>query len=307
MNTPVISADKISKHYGELTALHELSFNAKAGTCLGLLGPNGAGKSTLMKIIYGKGKRSGGELSVFGHDPGKDALAVKALTGVVPQEDSLDPELDVRANMRLYARFYGITRQQADRRIDELLSFMELGDKVGSRIRELSGGMKRRLVIARALLGEPRLLILDEPTTGLDPQVRHLIWDRLHKLRRAGTTILLTTHYMDEAYQLCDNLIIMDHGKALLEGNPRQLVEEGIETYVLQIFNPKAAKTLHERARKLAVRFEEAGGIVYAYAAKLADLEKLTTLLTSREYNLRQTNLEDLFLRATGKGLNNVQ
>ena len=304
---PVIDARNITKHYGTLTAVRDLSFTVRPGTCLGLLGPNGAGKTTMMKIIYGKGRRSGGNLTVFGHDPGRRALAVKALTGVVPQEDSLDAELDVRSNMRLYARFYGIARQQADRRIDELLTFMELGDKAGSRIRELSGGMKRRLVIARALLGEPRLLILDEPTTGLDPQVRHLIWDRLHKLRAAGATILLTTHYMDEAYQLCDNLIIMDHGKAVLEGNPRELVEQGIERYALQVFDRDAGSALHDRAGGKPVRFEEAGGMLYAYAASLADLEELAGALTARDYVLRQTNLEDLFLRATGKGLNDAQ
>ncbi|HPH03388.1 MAG TPA: ATP-binding cassette domain-containing protein, partial [Spirochaetota bacterium] len=175
------------------------------------------------------------------------------------------------------------------------------------RIRELSGGMKRRLVIARALLGNPRLLILDEPTTGLDPQVRHLIWDRLRKLRSSGTTILLTTHYMDEAYQLCDSLIIMDHGKAVLEGNPRELVEKGIERYALQVFDQETGPDLRTRATDRAIRFEEAGGMLYAYADRLGDLEDLAGILTARDYVLRQTNLEDLFLRATGKGLNDAQ
>jgi len=308
MNTdPVIKATAITKRYGTLTAVDGLSFEVQPGTCLGLLGPNGAGKTTMMKIIYGKGKRSGGDLQVFGYDPGRHALAVKACTGVVPQEDSLDAELDVRSNMRLYARFYGINRQVADKRIEELLSFLELGDKNTARIRELSGGMKRRLVIARALLGNPRLLILDEPTTGLDPQVRHLIWDRLRKLRSSGTTILLTTHYMDEAYQLCDSLIIMDHGKAVLEGNPRELVEKGIERYALQVFDQETGPDLRTRATDRAIRFEEAGGMLYAYADRLGDLEDLAGILTARDYVLRQTNLEDLFLRATGKGLNDAQ
>jgi lipooligosaccharide transport system ATP-binding protein len=261
----------------------------------------------MMKIIYGKGRRTDGSLSVFGYDPEDSALAIKALAGVVPQEDSLDAELDVRTNMRLYARFYALDRVRADQRIGELLALMELGDKAGARIRELSGGMKRRLVIARALLGEPRLLILDEPTTGLDPQVRHLIWDRLRKLRAAGTTILLTTHYMDEAYQLCDQLIIMDHGQAILEGNPRQLVEEGIERYALQVFDQNTSEALQAKAQAKDIRFEEAGGMLYAYAAQISDLEDIASVLTGRDYVLRQTNLEDLFLHATGKGLNDVQ
>jgi lipooligosaccharide transport system ATP-binding protein len=307
---PVISARGVTKNYGTLRAVDGLSFQVRPGTCFGLLGPNGAGKSTMMKMIYGKAMRDiypDEELSVFSFDPARDALAIKALSGMVPQEDSLDSELDVLTNMLLYARFFGIAKKEALRRSQELLQFMELDGKQKARIRELSGGMKRRLVIARALLNEPKLLILDEPTNGLDPQVRHLIWDRLHRLRAGGSTILLSTHYMDEAYQLCDELIIMDQGKAVLQGNPRELVEKSIERYALQIFNKDALESIRKESAGEKIRLEEAGGMLYIYADALPLLERLASILTSRDYILRQTNLEDLFLRATGKGLNDEQ
>jgi len=312
--TPVIAALGVTKRYGNLKAVDDFSFTVKPGTCFGLLGPNGAGKSTMMKMIYGKVKRTSPpdpareeRLTVFGYDPDHDALSIKALTGLVPQEDSLDSELDVLTNMILYARFYGIAKREALRRIHELLEFMDLEGKLRARIRELSGGMKRRLVIARSLLNEPRLLILDEPTNGLDPQVRHLIWDRIHRLRAEGTTILLTTHYMDEAYQLCDELIIMNQGKAVIEGNPRELVGSTIERYALQAFNRDALGAIREQTRGKKVRIEEAGGMLYIYAEDIRDLEGLEPVLTARDYVIRQTNLEDLFLRATGKGLNDEQ
>jgi lipooligosaccharide transport system ATP-binding protein len=316
----VIVAQDVTKWYGALKAVDGLSFEVKPGTCFGLLGPNGAGKSTMMKMIYGKVRRNlemGGILTVFGYDPNHDALSIKALTGLVPQEDILDSELDVLTNMLLYTKFYGLAKKTALTRIRSLLEFMELDGKAHARIRELSGGMKRRLVLARSLLNEPRLLILDEPTNGLDPQVRHLIWDRLHQLRASGTTILLSTHYMDEAYQLCDELIIMDKGKAILRGNPRELVGNTIERYALQVFNlqvfglqvfsTSAPNTIRKETIGKKVRIEEAGGMIYIYADDIRDLEGIAGLLTSRDYVLRQTNLEDLFLRATGKGLNDEQ
>ena len=311
----VIVAQGVTKWYDDLRAVDDFTFEVKPGTCFGLLGPNGAGKSTMMKMIYGKVRRNrenGGALSVFGYDPNHDVLSIKALTGLVPQEDILDSELDVLANMFLYTKFYGIAKKTALARIQSLLEFMELEGKSRARIRELSGGMKRRLVIARSLLNEPKLLILDEPTNGLDPQVRHLIWDRLHQLRANGTTILLSTHYMDEAYQLCDELIIMDKGKAILRGNPRELVGSTIERYALQVFSTSEPETIRREAGKMEaagrkVRVEEAGGMVFVYGDAIHDLEELAGLLTSRDYVLRQTNLEDLFLRATGKGLNDEQ
>lgn len=308
---PVIAAKGVTKNYGSLRAVDNLSFQVRAGTCFGLLGPNGAGKSTMMKMLYGKAMRdraaSGDELLIFGYDPARDALAIKALSGMAPQEDSLDEELDVLTNMLLYARFYGIPKKEALRRTHALLDFMELGGKLRARIRELSGGMKRRLIIARALLNEPKLLILDEPTNGLDPQVRHLIWDRLHHLRAGGTTILISTHYMDEAYHLCDDLVIMDQGRAVLQGNPRELVEKNIERYALQIFSKGSMNLKRGKDAREKIRVEEAGGMLYIYADTLPPLEKIASALTSRDYILRQTNLEDLFLRATGKGLNDEQ
>jgi len=307
---PVINARGVTKNYGLLRAVDNLAFHVRAGSCFGLLGPNGAGKSTMMKMLYGRALRDavpGDELRVFGYDPARDALAIKALSGMAPQEDSLDDELDVLTNMLLYARFYGIPKKDALRRSHALLEFMELGGKLRARIRDLSGGMKRRLVIARALLNEPKLLILDEPTNGLDPQVRHLIWDRLHHLRAEGATILISTHYMDEAYHLCDDLVIMDQGKAVLQGNPRELVEKNIERYALQVFSKSALQSIRANTARENVRIENAGGMLYIYANALPPLEKIASTLTSRDYILRQTNLEDLFLRATGKGLNDEQ
>ncbi len=235
------------KTYGALTAVKSLSFSVAASTCYGLLGPNGAGKTTMLKMIYAKCLRDRDQasvISVFGYDPAANELAIKALSGVVPQEDNLDAELSVLQNLRVYAKLYGLPRGVADRRIDELLSFMELGEKRLVKIRELSGGMKRRLIIARALLNQPRLLILDEPTTGLDPQVRHLIWDKLHQLKREGLTILLTTHYMEEAFQICDRVLIMHKGDKLMEGSPHTLVEGNIERFVLEVRGREAPARL---------------------------------------------------------------
>ena len=218
---PVIRIRNISKHYGSLQAVENLSFDVFSNTCFGFLGPNGAGKTTLMKMIYGRCKRTDGAdgiMDIFGYDPAEDELSIKYLCGVVPQEDNLDEELNAIQNLKLFARFYDIPKTEATRRIEELLEFLELSEKRNALIRELSGGMKRRLVIARALLNQPKLLILDEPTTGLDPQVRHLIWDKLRQLKNQGTTLLLTTHYMEEAFQLCDNLLIMHKGQNIMQG-----------------------------------------------------------------------------------------
>ena len=219
----VINVKNIYKAYNDVKAVNNLSFQVNPSTCFGLLGPNGAGKTTMMKMIYGKATRTknpDSRIEVFGFDPEKDELKIKQISGVVPQDNNLDEELDVYLNLIVYSKFYHIPLKIAKERINYLLEFMELNDKKHAKIRELSGGMKRRLIIARALINNPKLLILDEPTTGLDPQVRHLIWDRLRYLIKNGTTILLTTHYMEEAFQICDKILIMDHGKKVMEGNP---------------------------------------------------------------------------------------
>ncbi|MFP4180053.1 MAG: ABC transporter ATP-binding protein [Spirochaetaceae bacterium] len=291
-----------------------MGFTVERGTCVGFLGPNGAGKTTVMKILYGKAEPDRSEetrISVFGYDPRKEQLQIKQLSGVVTQEDSLDEELNVVQNLRVYARFYGITGRKAALRIDELLEFMELGEKKRSRIKELSGGMKRRLVIARSLLGKPSLLILDEPTTGLDPQVRQLIWDRLHHLKRAGVTILLTTHYMQEAAQLSDNLVIMDRGKVLLTGAPDRLLSEEIEPYVFELKNKSRSDELEGTMERLSqgeeVRREEYAERVVYYSHNSGMFNSLVGGLSPGEYHIRQSDLEDLFLKTTGKNLNELQ
>ena len=257
---PVIAARHLYKTYGDTRAVNDVSFTVRRGTCVGFLGPNGAGKTTVMKILYGKGEPDPSEhtlINVFGYDPREEQLHIKQLSGVVTQEDSLDEELNVMQNLLVYAKVYGMRRRRARTKIDELLDFMQLGEKRNARIKELSGGMKRRLVIARSLLGEPSLLILDEPTTGLDPQVRQLIWDRLHRLKHTGVTILLTTHYMEEAAQLSDDIVIMHKGEVLLHGPPHQLLAEQMEPYVLELRNKRRMGEIDDRLRGETVRREE--------------------------------------------------
>lgn len=312
MQEKVIRVENVSKRYGELTAVDKLSFTVNKAVCFGLLGPNGAGKTTMMKMIYGKAVRNSNEKSVidvFGKDPAKEELAIKSFSGVVPQEDNLDTELNVKENLKIYSKFYNIPWKEALKRIDILLDFMELSDKKNSRIRELSGGMKRRLVIVRALLNNPKLLILDEPTTGLDPQVRHLIWDKIRKLKKQGVTILLTTHYMEEAFEICDRIIIMDKGKKVMEGRPHELIQKNIEKYALQVMNKQSIKCLDGliRENKKNVRLEESEEIAVYYSNDLKLLEKIAECMKSGDFYIRQSNLEDLFLKATGRALNEKQ
>jgi len=280
------------------------------GSCFGFLGPNGAGKTTLMKALYGmvrRDPRPETRVSVLGFDPAADELAVKHLCGVVPQEDNLDAEVDVGTNLFIYSKFYGLPAREARERIAELLGFMELKEKARARVSELSGGMKRRLVIARALMNRPRLLILDEPTTGLDPQVRQLIWDKVRGLKREGVTVLLTTHYMEEAYQIADSIIIMDKGRRVLEGPPRELLSRGIEAWVLDVLDPDASGGLGEGPLSAGVRREEGGYSPRFFSDHPEALRELAARLPSGATHLRPTNLEDLFLRSTGRKLNDLQ
>ncbi len=308
MPNPVIQAHHINKRFGSLQAVDDLSFEVSPNTCFGFLGPNGAGKTSTMKMIYARSKRDdGGTIDIFGHDPNTEELAIKYFCGVVPQEDNLDEELNVIQNLRLFARFYDMDAKKADSRIDELLGFLELGEKRTALIRELSGGMKRRLVIARALLNEPKLLILDEPTTGLDPQVRHLIWDKLRQLKRAGTTMLLTTHYMEEAFQLCDTILIMHKGRNIMQGTPKELLAEHIEDYVLELTDPGKIDEVVQSALLADVRVDESGQIVRFYADDIDSLKAVADAIQDSQYYLRQSNLEDVFLKATGRTLNDRQ
>jgi lipooligosaccharide transport system ATP-binding protein len=306
MNEKVITVRDICKNFGKVEAVRNLSFEVEKASCFGFLGPNGAGKTTMMKMIYGKCTRNvncDGHMSIFGFDPRNHELEIKYLSGVVPQDDNLDDELNVRQNLMIYARFYQMPAKVVKERIDFLLEFLELSEKAGSKIRELSGGMKRRLVIARALLNNPRLLILDEPTTGLDPQVRLLIWEKLNHLKKEGTTILLTTHYMEEAFQICDTVLIMHKGQKLMEGNPLDLLEQNIERYVLEVPAGESLSDLSEAGFGGGIRVDKSHEAARLFSNDMEELRKITNSLKSSRYYLRQSNLEDVFLKATGRRL----
>lgn len=299
-----ISVENVTKTFKRLIAVNAMSFHVEKARCFGLLGPNGAGKTTMMNMVYGKTRRDNpesGRINVFGHDPINAELEIKFISGIVPQENNLDSELSVIENLMVYSRFYGLKRSETLPRIAFLLDFMELSVKKNAKIRELSGGMQRRLIIARALINAPKILILDEPTTGLDPQVRQLIWDKLRTLKRDGVTILLTTHYMEEAFQLCDRLIIMHEGKKVLEGPPDELIRKHMEQYVLEIMNPEKAKEINPPAE---IRMERTFSRSLIYSDHLKVLEQLTAGFQKGDYSLRQSNLEDLYLKTTGRRLN---
>jgi len=221
----LIHARALVKRFGDLVAVDGIDLDVRRGEAFGFLGPNGAGKSSTMRMIGCVSPVTDGKLSIFGLDPARDGVEIRGRLGVVPQEDSLDMELTVRENIIVYGRYFGLARSVLRKRADELLEFVELTDRAKDRVEPLSGGMKRRLTIARSLVNDPEVLLLDEPTTGLDPQARHVVWDRLYRLKRQGVTLLLTTHYMDEAEQLCDRLVVMDKGKIVAEGSPRELID----------------------------------------------------------------------------------
>ena len=311
MNNFAIEVKNLVKTYGELVAVDRLDFEVARAECFGLLGPNGAGKTTTMKIIYGKAEADPAPdtvIDVFGFHPHQDALTIKAFSGIVPQQDNLDSNLNVTDNLLVYSRFYGMNKRAAQKRIAELLDFMELQDKAGVKINELSGGMQRRLTIARALINKPRLLILDEPTTGLDPQVRHLIWNKIRDLKEMGVTVLLTTHYMEEAFQICDRIIIMDKGKKILEGPPHQLLSSNLESFVMEIFGGSGESVnISALNDGNGIRYESYQDTWYAYSNFPERLSALAESLNISHYHVRQSNLEDLFLKVTGRGLNELQ
>jgi lipooligosaccharide transport system ATP-binding protein len=310
MESHAIQAKNINKTFGTLRAVNGLSFEVPEKSCFGFLGPNGAGKTTMMKILYARAFRDASHdsyIDVFGYDPEHQQLQIKYLSGVVPQEDNLDEELNVIQNLLLFARFYKMPTQQARERTEELLDFLELTEKRNSLIRDLSGGMKRRLVIARALLNQPRLLILDEPTTGLDPQVRHVIWDKLRQLKKQGTTLLLTTHYMEEAFALCDTILILHQGQKVLQGAPRDLLAEHIEQYVLELMESEADEDTLKNQLPESVRIDPSGQIIRFYSNDIDALKSVADLLPVGRYYLRQSNLEDVFLKTTGRTLNEKQ
>lgn len=311
MNDIAIRIRRLNKSYGDLRAVHSLDFDVHKAECFGFLGPNGAGKTTTMKMLYGKAEpdsHADTEISVFGCHPRRHALTIKSFSGIVPQQDNLDTELNVTDNLYIYSRFYGIPAAEAHQRILELLEFMELQEKARVKIRELSGGMQRRLTIARALINRPKLLILDEPTTGLDPQVRHVIWNKLRELKEMGVTILVTTHYMEEAFQICDRIIIMDKGLKILEGNPRQLLGENLEAYVMEAFGNSRDRIVNTSDLCMdGIRMEYFQDTLLAYSNDPERLMRFAEAYHMDDYHVRQVNLEDLFLKVTGRSLNELQ
>ena len=302
-NTVVISASNLVKRYGELTAVDQVTFTVTQAQCFGILGPNGAGKSSIMKMMSCVSPVTSGELWVQGKNVQRDQKAIKAEVGVVSQADSLDPDLSVMQNLLAYGRFFNMPKKQAQERAWAALDLFQLRDKANQVPDQLSGGMRRRLLVGRAMIHEPRMLILDEPTTGLDPQSRHLVWDRLHQLRQQGITILLTTHYMEEAAYLCDQIMVMDLGKILVEGSPEDLVRSYAGEQVIQIQIPQSKRPdLVERLRIHDVEFDDTGEsvVLYGDGARFAQMEDL---LDEAKVVRRPGNLEDVFLRLTGRGL----
>lgn len=303
----VVEADGLKKHYGEFEAVAGVSFAIQRGECFGFLGPNGAGKTTTMRMVQAVSPPSAGRLRVLGLDPLADGKRIRARIGVCPQLDNLDPDLLVRENLEVYGRYFPQPHRVSRERAAELLEFVALGDKRDKRIDALSGGMKRRLVIARALINDPELLLLDEPTTGLDPQARHLIWQKLRELAERGVTMLLTTHYMDEAERLCDRLVIMDHGKILAEGAPRELIERYVGHEVVELRLPQAREAEVLAGLDLSAIESERAGDVRAFflgrRSAIADRLVERGRAAGVACLLRNATLEDVFLKLTGREL----
>ena len=308
MSQPLFEVVDLTKHYGDNIVVNQLSFSIAPGECLGVIGPNGAGKTTTIRMCLGLSSPDTGRISYF---PGggnaaslnmpQDALAIKERLGIVSQFDSLDPDFSCAENLLVFGRYFGLKDSVIRARIPKLLEFAALTHKADAKLSELSGGMKRRLSLARALVNEPQLLLLDEPTTGLDPQARHLMWERLQRLVQQGKSILLTTHFMDEAERLCDRLLVLDHGKKMTEGTPRQLIADNLEPDVVEVYGAGALALVDSPLKALAARVEVSGETVFFYTADakrllaaLADFPQLRTLH-------RPANLEDLFLKLTGR------
>lgn len=306
MPQPVIVARDLVKRYGDFAAVDGLSFEVAPGESFGLLGPNGAGKSTTMRMIGAVSTRTDGELSILGLDPDRHGPDVRSQLGVVPQADNLDMELRVRENLLVYGRYFGLPRRVVAERADELLEFAQLADRGQAKVDALSGGMKRRLTIARGLINDPRIILLDEPTTGLDPQARHILWDRLFRLKEQGKTLVLTTHYMDEAEQLCDRLVVVDHGRIMAEGSPAELIRQYSSREVLELRfgsdrNEEVAAALEGSGDRIEVLPDRI--LVYTADGE-AELERISAAGLHPVTSLvRRSSLEDVFLRLTGRTL----
>jgi lipooligosaccharide transport system ATP-binding protein len=306
MTPPLVDARHLTKRFGDFTAVDDVSFEVRPGEAFGFLGPNGAGKSSTMRMIAAVSPVTEGFLRVMGLNPAADGPEIRGRIGVVPQEENLDEELSVYENLLIYGRYFGLPKKLIDERIAELLHFAALQERRDSKVEPLSGGMKRRLVIARGLINQPEMLILDEPTTGLDPQARHLLWDRLYRLKQQGVTLIITTHYMDEAEQLCDRLVIMDKGRIVAEGSPRQLIEQHSTREVLELrFSLGMQEEMVARVHGLARRIEVLPDRVLLYSD---DADETAGLLFGRgvvpqSMVSRRSTLEDVFLRLTGRSL----
>jgi lipooligosaccharide transport system ATP-binding protein len=303
---PLVSARGLTKRFPGLTAVDRVAFDVQPGEAFGFLGPNGAGKTSAMRMIGCASPITEGTLRVMGMDPRTQASRIKARLGVVPQIDNLDVELTVRENLLMYARYFDLTRTVAARRVVDLLEFVQLSERADAHVEQLSGGMKRRLTIARSLVNEPDLLLLDEPTTGLDPQARHVVWDRLYRLKRRGVTLLLTTHYMDEAEQLCDRLVVMDKGKIVADGSPRGLIGHYCTREVLELrVGEDGGDSIHSMLADLAERVEKLSDRLLLYTD---DGERALEQVRRRHVTydnalVRRATLEDVFLRLTGRSL----
>lgn len=306
MSESLIIARGLTKKYGDFTAVAGIDFEVAKGESFGLLGPNGAGKSTTMRIIAATSRRTSGTISILGRDPEEHGPQVRAHLGVVPQQDNLDTELTVAENLYIYGRYFGLSKRFVRSKVDELLAFAQLEEKRDVKVEALSGGMKRRLTIARALVSEPDILMLDEPTTGLDPQARHILWDRLFRLKEDGVTLIITTHFMDEAEQLCDRLMVMDQGKIMAEGSPAELIKKYSTREVLEVrFGSDRNKEVAPILHKLCDRIEELPDRILMY---VDDGEALLEEITAKKLHpstslVRRSSLEDVFLRLTGRSL----
>jgi len=302
----LIRARGLVKRFGDFTAVDGIDLDVARGEAFGFLGPNGAGKSSTMRMIGCVSTPTAGELSILGMDPVRDGARIRGRLGVCPQLDNLDPDLTVRENLTTYARYFGISRSDARRRATELLEFVQLADRAESKVDPLSGGMKRRLTIARAMVNEPELVLLDEPTTGLDPQARHLLWERLFRLKQQGVTLVLTTHYMDEAEQLCDRLVVMDAGKIVAEGSPRSLIETYSTREVVELrFGDSPLEGFRDKLAGVGERLDVLPDRILLYAddgdGAVAEVHRRE--LAPSSVLVRRSTLEDVFLHLTGRTL----
>ncbi len=302
----LLTAQGLTKTFGGFTAVDGVDFSVRRGEAFGFLGPNGAGKSSTMRMVGCVSPVSGGELRLFGQDPSTHGPQIRARLGVIPQKDTLDEELTVEENIWIYGRYFGLSRRQVKERAVELLDFAQLTERAKDKVEPLSGGMKRRLTIARSLINNPEILLLDEPTTGLDPQARHVLWDRLFRLKRQGVTLVLTTHYMDEAEQLCDRLVVMDHGRIVAEGSPRQLIDEYSTREVLELrFDDDDHQRYADQVAGVGERIEVLPDRLLVYAN---DGDAASATVHARGVHplsalVRRSTLEDVFLHLTGRTL----